>query len=298
MIPQKTSRLVLGFLIGIPSLVLLTVASSLWHHSASQNNAPAKNASSIGALQPINSAILADAPSAAHQGLDDPSFLRKLILTTDDYAVRIELRRRLFHLLRKGKRSDEAIQQLKELLDDIERQEGESMAQRVALAEANTLELQHDYAVAVRAYDLLERRYQSGPFTAEAMNHQAQCLLDSKEYLQAERVWARLTTEYADSAIAPWAWRKIALAQLLQSRFDDSLNTLDQMIVLYPRTEFEEYARMRRGYVQVKAERNAEAKQSYDAFLGFCPSSKYCRLAALQRTAIDVSESIGARASH
>ncbi len=76
----------------------------------------------------------------------------RIKLAGDDYGSRLEIRRTLFHALRKNHQLDRAMGELESLLIDVQNEEGLDMAQRVALAESNTLELQKDFHAAVRAH--------------------------------------------------------------------------------------------------------------------------------------------------
>lgn len=213
--------------------------------------------------------------------------LRGRIASADGYGARIEARQTLFHRLRKHGQLELALSELRTLLDEVERQEGRSMAQRVAFSTAGNLAQQKDYNSAVGAYTILLERYSDGPFAAEALLHMGSCRLELQEYAEAERVWRRLIEEFDETAQAPWGWRKLALAQLLQGKFEKSLATLKMMVGKYAGTQFGEYARMRQSYVLMAAGRLAEAKASYTDFLAACSNSKYCRLAQDQLAKVD-----------
>jgi len=206
---------------------------------------------------------------------------------SEEYAARLEARRSLLHELRHGGQTDEAVEVLAKLLADVERQEGLAMAQRVAMAEAGNLQAQKDCPAAVKAYELTLSRYPQGTFVVEAMYQLGDCSLELHDYAAAESVWRKLIDENGDASMAPWAWRKLALAQLLQTHYDQSLATLEAMAGKYAGTEFEEYARMRRGYVLASAGRTQEAQAAYQAFLKEFPRSKYCGLASQQMAELD-----------
>jgi len=206
---------------------------------------------------------------------------------SEEYAARLEAWRSLLHELRHRGQIDEAVEVLAKLLTDVERQEGPAMAQRVALAEAGNLQAQKDYVTAQKAYELTLSRYPQGTFVVDAMYQLGDCRLELHDYAVAERVWRRLIDEHGDASMAPWAWRKLALAQLLQANYDQSLATLEAMAGKYAGMEFEEYARMRRGYVLAAAGRMEEAQSAYQAFLKEFPRSKYRGLASQQMAELD-----------
>jgi len=213
--------------------------------------------------------------------------LRGRIASADGYGARIEARRSLFHQLRKHGQLDLALPELNSLLDEVERREGRAMAQRVAFSIAGNLVRQKDHNSAIGAYTVLLERYGDGPFAAEALLHLGSCRLELHEYVEAEKVWRRLIEGFDETAQAPWGWRKLALAQLLQGKFEKSLATLEMMAGKYAGTQFGEYARMRQGYVLMAAGRLAEAKASYADFLTTCSNGKYCRLAQDQLAKVD-----------
>lgn len=161
------------------------------------------------------------------------------------------------------------------------------MAQRVAFSTAGNLARLKDHRAAAGAYTILLERYGDGPFAAEALLHLGSCRLELQEYAEAEAVWRRLIEGFDETTQAPWGWRKMALAQLLQGRFEGSLATLKLMAGKYGGTHYGEYARMRRGYVLMAAGRLGEAKTSYADFLTNCSNSKYCRLARGQLAEVD-----------
>jgi TolA-binding protein len=215
-------------------------------------------------------------------------------LASDNYGTRLEAVRSIFHRVRHHGQLEEARTALVILLDEVEKQEGQEMAQRVAFSEAGNLEAQKDYRAAVMAYRLLLERYPNGPFAAEAQYHLGGALLELHEYAEAAQVWQGLIEEHDDSPLAPWGWRKLALVQLLQGQFDTSLGTLELMAGKYAGTEFGEYARMRRGYVCVAAGRMPEAKATYETFLTECPHSKYVRLVQQQMADLERARGSGA----
>lgn len=208
---------------------------------------------------------------------------------SSDYGARLEARRSLFHRLCKQDQLDLAMGELEALLEDVQQQEGSGKAQRVAFAEAGTLEARKDHHAAVRAHELLLDRYGEGRFAAEAMYHLGTCHLELQEYARAEQVWRRLIEEHDDSPHAPWGWRKLALAQLLQGRFDTALGTLEVMAGKYAGTHFGDYASMRRGYVQAAAGRPLAARESYEVFLAEFPHSKYGRLVHKQMAELEAA---------
>lgn len=214
-------------------------------------------------------------------------------LVSKDYGTRLEAVRSILHKLRSHGQVDEARIALVALLDEVEKQEGRPMAERVAFAEAGILEDQRDYPTAVMAYRLLLERYPDGPFAAEAQYHLGGAHLELHDYPAAERAWQVLIEEYDGSSFAPGGWRKLALAQLLQGQFDSCLATLELMAGKYPGTEYEDYARMRQGYVYVVAGRTSEAKAVYEAFLAQYPHSIYVRLVRQQLAALEQGDSKG-----
>lgn len=208
-------------------------------------------------------------------------------LASESYGTRLEAVRSIFHRLRNRGQLEEAKIALGVLLDTVENEEGLAMAQRVAFAEAGNLETQQDHRAAVMAYQLLLDRYPGGTFAAEAQYHLGGTYLELHDYTAAEQTWWCLIEQHDDSPFAPWGWRKLALAQLLQGQIDTSLATLELMAAKYPGTEFEDYARMRRGYVYVVAGRTAEAQAAFEAFLAQYPHSVYVRLVRQQLAALE-----------
>jgi TolA-binding protein len=203
-------------------------------------------------------------------------------LVSDEYVARLEALRSLLQDARQRGQIDEAVAALVSLLSAVEQQESTAMAQRVALAEAGNLQAQKDYPAAVKAYELALSRYPQGMFVAEATYQLGDCRLELHDYAAAEQVWRRMIDEHGNSSMVPWAWRKLALAQLLQAHYEDSLATLAAMAGQYAGTEYEEYARMRKGYVLAAAGRTEEARAAYAEFLKAFPRSKYRGLANKQ----------------
>lgn len=219
---------------------------------------------------------------------------RARIGATEDYGARIEARRSLIYPLCRAGQLDVAVTEFDALLDDVENHEGHNMAERVALADGDNLRSRKEFGAAMLAYGRLLDRWPEGRFTAEALFQKGACHLDVQEYAQAEHVWQRLIEEHDASTYAPWAWRKLALAQLLQSKPDESLATLEVMAAKYDGTSFGDYARMRRGYVQMVTGRLSEARESHMRFLVERPGSKYCQLAKGYLEQIDGHENLAA----
>lgn len=207
-----------------------------------------------------------------------------------DYSARLEARRALFNELRKHGQLDRAISELEALVDDIQTQEGPEMAQRVAFSEASILETNKDYTASIRALELLRCRYPNGSFEADALYQLGNCQLELHNYASAEAIWEQLIHSHETSDVAPWAWRRLALAQLLLRRFDDSLNTLATMERIYSGTEFSEYAQMRKGYVLMAMGHLDEARRSYTRFSDGHPRSKYSGIVQSQVNWIDLYE--------
>jgi len=178
------------------------------------------------------------------------------------------------------------LESLRSLLRDFQRdgaaedeqQEGPAMAQRVAITEAEKLQAEKDYAVAVRAYELLLSRYPQGPFVADALDRLGECRLELHDRAGAEQAWYELVQECGQSPIAPHAWRKLAAVQLLEGCYDQSLATLEAMAVCYHGTRHEQYARLQQGEVLTAAGRIQEAQWAYQTFLRDFPRSKHGRL--------------------
>ncbi len=215
-----------------------------------------------------------------------------------DYVQHIEKQREYFHTLRRDSRLDEAMQILKDILTDIEQNEGVNMAQRAALADGATLQTDKDYLAAIRVYQILLERFPEGQFIDKALYHQGECHLELQEYEQAEAVWHRLIEEQDSAPLAPWGWRKLALAQLLRGQFDASMSTLEIMTDKYTKTHWAEYAKMRRGYVLTVANRVPEAKAAYQKFLSECSDSRYCILAKKQLAELDGAVAIAKERKH
>lgn len=203
------------------------------------------------------------------------------------YIKRLELRRGLMQWLRKADSLADLEAELTEQIADVEETEGRDKAQRVALAEANTFQVQKDHRAAAAAFGVLLRRFPEGRFTAEGLYQRGICLLEQREYAQAADAWQQLVEQHDDAPYAPMAWRKLALAQALQAKFDESLATLEIMAAKYEGTDHGDYARMRRAYVQAAAGRAADARATYEKFLTDAPNSKYCMLVRRELAAID-----------
>lgn len=200
----------------------------------------------------------------------------------DDYPARIEARQILLgQLIRRGPQ-DNILPELTALLDDVEANDGRDMARRVAFSEAGTWHVDKHFAAAALAYQYIVDAYPQSSFAVESHYHIGECQIEQGQYARAEETFQRLIEQHDDSAMAGWGWRKLALAQLLQGRFDECLATLDLMSAKFADGEFGEYARARKGYVLMVAGRKADAKKAYDSFLAACPASKYCRLVQQQ----------------
>jgi TolA-binding protein len=205
----------------------------------------------------------------------------------DDYPARIEARRALLAELRNRGPAEQVLSELRGLLTDIEQEEGREMLHRAAIAEAGTWQADKDFLAAASAYEHIIEAYPDSPFADEAMYQLGNCKLDLHEYAEAEATFQRMIDVHSGSPLVGWGWRKLALAQLLQGDFDRSLATLDRMASNFGDGEFAEYARARKGYVQMAAGRKEDAQASYDAFLSACPTSKYCRLVQQQIAMLD-----------
>ena len=285
------SHVRLTLIVGAGLVIALgVVACSIWQRSAPTTRPPSTSREPVRRDLRENdaSSSVKTQLAARNDTPDDPVRLRALITQTKDYPARLELRRHLFHRLRNSGRLDQAMPELTALLEDVEREEGSQMAQRVALAEAGTLEIQKDYRLAANAYELILNRFgEEGRFATESRYHLGTCQLDMGDYAAAADTWQRLIQEHDESPEAPWAWRKTALAQTLQGQFGLALSTLSTMKEKYANTEFGEYAAMRVGYVQMVAGKPAEARKAYSEFLSLCPGSKYCHLVQMQMEQIE-----------
>ena len=231
---------------------------------------------------------LPNAPAKDPLSRDAIATMRMAIVdASNDFSARLEARRALMQALRRHDRLSEAMGELHAILDDVETEEGRTMAQRVAIAEAGMLHQDASFEAAALAYQMILDRYPDSGFIVEAAYHMGECRLEQGRYEEAEQVWRELTERHPDAWLTPWAFRKVALAQLLQKKFDDSLATLGQMETRFEGTEFGDYARMRKGYVQLAAGKKDEAQKTYSKFLASCPTSKYCRLVQKQIAELD-----------
>lgn len=240
----------------------------------------------------------ADRPAAPQPAVVYLESLRQAVARATAYGPRIEARRAVLQEL--ARRGDEAEVQREEmaLLDDVERQEGPAMAARVALAEGSTFAIRHQHGAAAVAYALLRQRYPASGLATEAWQQLAECRLHQHRYAEAEQLWHGLIESRGEAPEAAWAWRRLALAQLLQSHFDEALATLEMMARKYAGTDAGEYARMRQGYVLAAAGRSDEARKRYTAFLAECGNSPYCRLARTQLAElVTIADAAGAKRS-
>lgn len=204
-----------------------------------------------------------------------------------DYPARIEARRVLLgQLLRRGP-LDNILPEFAALLDDVDRMEGQEMARRVAFSEAGTWQIDERYDAAILAHQYIIDTYPESGFAVESLYHLGECRIELQQYAEAEQVFQKLIEEHDDSPMAGWGWRKLALSQLLQGRFDECLATLDLMSAKFDEGELGEYARARSGYVLMVAGRKVDAKKAYESFLAACPASKYCRLVQQQMLELD-----------
>ena len=304
--PRKNAPLWNGTIIGLLGLLALGLAAC---NQRQQAAAPPQTPDTVARPESIQPA----APPSTHEQAEatkvppttPPTPPRPLTseeierlwmrpeLASKHYAIRLEAIRSILHRLRSHGQLDEARVALVVLLGEVEKQEGRAKAQEVAFREASNLGAQKDYAAAVMAYRLMLDRYPDAALAAEAQHQLGTSCLELHDYVAAEQAWQSLIEEHDDSPLAPWGWRKLALAQLLQGQFDTCLATLELMAAKYPGTEYANYACMRRGYVYVAAGRPVEARQAYQAFLENCPRSKYCVLAREQMTALDEAEREG-----
>ena len=253
----------------------LVKENNLDQPAAQQNASPA----TVG-IQPAESAhfVRSLSPLTAHE----IEFRQSEIGRLPDYGRRLEQRRLLVRDFVARSQSLEAIKEIGRIVEEVEQQEGLDKAQRVALAEANNLQINEYHAPAADAYELLIRKYPRGRFTAESLMQIGICQMNARKYDQAEKSWLRLVQEYDEAPEAPCGWRKLALAQLVQGKFDESLATLDTMSAKYPDSEYADYALMRRGYVHMVAGDLPKAREQYNDFMLNCPQSKYCLLASQQ----------------
>ncbi len=201
---------------------------------------------------------------------------------SEDYSTRIEARRALIYPLCEAGQVEPAMAEFEALLDDVRQQEGDIKAQRVAMNDARTLHGQQHYHAAVAAYEQLLARWPGSHFSDQALFQIGACHLELHEYAEAGTVWQRFIEEFDGSPRAPWGWRRLALAQLLQGEFDTSLATLKLMAAKYEGSEWGYYGQMRQGYVQMVAGRLGEARSTFDKFLEQCGQSKYCKLVRKQ----------------
>lgn len=198
----------------------------------------------------------------------------------DNYAARIEARHAMIACITRNDPGDAAFAAIMELLNDVEQHDGRAMAREVAMTQGISLRRRGAHALAARVFSEAERRCDGNEQLVErAICQQGEALLDARAYSDAESAFQRLLEGSEDAQLAPWAWRRLALAQLLQGHFDASIATLRVMAEKYVGTEHADYARMRQGYVQMAAGRIREARATYEAFLKECGQSVYCELA-------------------
>lgn len=226
-----------------------------------------------------------DGPLAAkheHVSSEQIAVLRAAISSASSYPKRLEARRGLMHALRRSGQYELLLGEVVNLIDEVERREGPTVAARVTMAEAETFQAQKDPKAAIEAYSYLRDRYPENDFSVEALYQIGLCHLDARDYDRAEQSFQQLVERYDNSVFSPWAWRKLALAQLLQNRVGSALATLQVMADKYKGSEFAEYAQAREGYVQLVAGNRDRARDSFQAFLARCPQSKYCELVKSQ----------------
>ena len=231
-------------------------------------------------LQPPTPEQIAPPQPKSRQSLTEETLagMRQSIETASGDSARVEARRKLLHAMRLDGRLDDTIQAFDALLADIAEQSGRSTAERAAMAEAGTIQGAGDPRTAIACFEQLLSRWPDSQFAAEALQGIGECQLTLRAYPAAEEAWKRIIEEFPDSPQGPTAWRKLALAQLLRVRFEESLATLEMMAGKYDGTEHGHYAKARRGYVLMVAGRDAEARKAYDTFLANCGQSKYCTL--------------------
>jgi len=203
------------------------------------------------------------------------------------YAGRLESLRRLMQLAASEGHPEEAIELLTSLLDEIEAWEGREVSRQVAFSEACNFERQRRHAAARDAFNLFATRFAGDSAVAEAIVRRGACLIELNEHGPAEAALRDVIADYPDARAAEQAWRKLALAQLLAGRYDGALKTLDQMDRRYIGTHLSEYAKMRKGYVLVAANRIDEGRSQYERFIKECRGSAYCRYARRQLIALD-----------
>lgn len=174
------------------------------------------------------------------------------------------------------------------LMDDAEQCSGPQVAEDVAV----------NVAIAARrkksprsAEIVLRQTLKRFPASKDAVRMWIQigeCQLAQNHYRQAEETFRQLVENHDEHPGASWAWRRLALAQTLQSQFDEALATLDIMAGKYNAHDAGEYAESRKPYVLNLAGRKAEAKRAYQDFLANNEVSAYRELATSQLKALDV----------
>lgn len=196
-----------------------------------------------------------------------------------EYLDHLENTRRLMQLAAAENHAAKAVELFRDLLDEIQREEGRIVSMQTAFSEACNFERHRQFDTAIAAFELFQERYVGEKAVPDAIVRAGTCKIEQAKYADAERDFRRVIEEHGDSNAAEPAWRKLSLALLLEGRYDDSLTTLKQMDERYKGTHLSEYARVRQAYVLVAANRLEDGKAQYARFLKECSGSKYCRFA-------------------
>lgn len=199
--------------------------------------------------------------------------LRGRIASAEDYSARLQARGTLFHQLRRHGQIDLALVELHSLIDEVERQEGRRMAERMVFSKAGSIRLHRDYPAAIRVYEVFLECFADSRFAPEVLFQMADSQMQLEDYTSAEASWRRLVEEHDGCPETPLGWKNLALAQVRQEKFEAALSTLEVLAVKYPGGRSERLTRLWQGDVLREAGRQDEARDAYLALLAQCANN-------------------------
>lgn len=217
-----------------------------------------------------------------------PKLRRDIEALKDDLPGRLRARQGLVQAFCHQGDESAIRTELAALINDAVQNAGEQVAEDVAMNAAMAARRKKSPRSAEFVLRQILERFSESKDRVRMWIQIGECQLSQNHYRQAEETYRQLVEDHDGHAAASWAWRRLALAQTLQSHFDDALATLDIMADKYAGVDAGEYAESRKPYVLNLAGRKAEAKHAYEDFLANNEASAYRELAASQLKALDV----------
>lgn len=119
---------------------------------------------------------------------------------------------------------------------------------------------------------------------ADATNRMGDCAFSSRRFEDAIRAYTMVVDMHATGS--DYAMFQIGYARGLQRRYADKVAAMQQLVNLYPKSDYADDALYEAARAQIELSQPTEAVQSYDQLLRQYPNSNLCRKASVEQAMI------------